>query len=49
MIIVTSKNTHPIILENIIAALSIHPAAVQISKYFAVKIRSIVMLVANKT
>lgn len=41
--------SYPIILDNKTAALSIHPAAVQISKYSAVNIRSIVMLVANKT
>ena len=49
MITITSIDTHPIILEKSIAALSIHPEAVQMSKYFAVKIRSIVMEVANKT
>jgi hypothetical protein len=45
----SSLGTHPIILENRTAALSIHPNAVQMSKYFAVNIRSIVILVANKT
>jgi hypothetical protein len=43
------QHPHPTILENRIAELSTHPSAVQISKYSAVNIRSIVILVANRT
>lgn len=46
---VREAKTHPIKLDMRIAELSIHPSALHTSKYLVVNIRSIVILVANKT